>query len=125
MTETVEYVNTNLIFMAFLILVLFLFLRFLRKSGLDMLWILFLCFAQLVAYVINNYIDWGFRMSFYFEFGMMYAYSFFYAKLKYRANKIVLQSFLIVSLLFYFTYKFYIQGNCQIIPYQFIWSDHL
>lgn len=125
MTETVEYVNTNLIFMAFLILVLFLFFRFLRKSGLDMLWILFLCFAQLLAYVINNYIDWGFRMSFYFEFGMMYAYSFFYAKLKYRANKIVLQSFLIVSLLFYFTYKFYIQGNCQIIPYQFIWSNHL
>ena len=119
-----ETVNTNFLYMALLMAVLLLMIRFLKRMGLDLFWISFLCAAQMFSYLLNNYIDWGFRMSFYFEFGVMYSYSFVYTKLKYRVNRLVLLAFIAVLLMFYFTYKFYIQGNCEIFPYQFIWSEH-
>lgn len=122
MTDTLEAVNTNFIFMGCMIAVLILMVRVLKKSGIDIFWVAFLCVAQLLTYLLNNYIDWGFRMSFYFEFGLIYAYSFAYSNLKARMNKMALICFLALSSGFYFTYKFYIQGNCEIFPYRFLWD---
>ena len=116
----IEYINVNLLYMAFMIMILFFFINMIKTSRVDHFWILFLWIAQLISYLLNNYIEWGFRMSFYFEFGMMFAYSFVYERIKSRINKIALLAFLMATLLFYFTYKFYIQGNGETFPYQFI-----
>lgn len=116
----IEHINVNLLYMAFMIMILLSFINIIKTSRIDHIWILFLWIAQLISYLLNNYIEWGFRMSFYFEFGMMFGYSFVYAKIRRRINKIALLSFLMVTLLFYFTYKFYIQGNGETFPYQFI-----
>lgn len=116
----IKHININLLYMAFMIMILLFFINIIKTSRVDYIWILFLWISQLISYLLNNYIEWGFRMSFYFEFGMMFAYSFVYTKIRSRINKIALLAFLMVTLLFYFTYKFYIQGNGEIFPYQFI-----
>lgn len=118
----IEHINVNLLYMAFMIMILLFFINIIKTSRVDYIWILFLWIAQLISYLLNNYIEWGFRMSFYFEFGMMFAYSFVYARFRSRINRIALLSLLMATLLFYFTYKFYIQGNGEIFPYQFIKS---
>lgn len=123
MSGLIDSANTNFLYMVVMIAVLLLFVRFLKKSKIDVFWVSFLCIVQLICYLLSNYIDWGYRMSFYFEYGVMYAYSFVYTKLKKCVNRIVLLLFIICSLLFYFTYKFYIQGNGEIFPYQFIWGN--
>ena len=115
-----RHVFENPGYMAFMIMILFFFINMIKTSRVDHFWILFLWIAQLISYLLNNYIEWGFRMSFYFEFGMMFAYSFVYERIKSRINKIALLAFLMATLLFYFTYKFYIQGNGETFPYQFI-----
>lgn len=122
MYSTVDATNVNFLFMALMMIVLLIFIRILKGSKIDIYGILFLCFAQLLSYLLNSFIDWGFRISFYFEFGLMYGYSSVYNNLKNRINRAAVLTFVIFILLFYFTYKFYIQGNCEIFPYQFVWS---
>uniref|UniRef100_UPI0040568635 EpsG family protein n=1 Tax=Agathobacter sp. TaxID=2021311 RepID=UPI0040568635 len=120
---TTEKLNINFIFMLFMLVILYILRKFLKKSKIDDMWLLFLCVAQVSTYLLDSYISWGFRMSFYFEFGLIYSYSLIFSKLKYRTNKMLLLMFLITILGFYFTYKFYIQGNCEIFPFKFVFLN--
>lgn len=122
MYSTIDATNVNFLFMALMVIVLLIFIQILKESKIGIYGILFLCCAQLLSYLLNSFIDWGFRISFYFELGIMYSYSYVYDKLNNRINKVAILAFVLFTLLFYFTYKFYIQGNCEIFPYQFIWS---
>lgn len=121
--STQEITISNLLYMLVLMAVLLIFRNFLKDSVIDIYWVEILCIAQLSTYVLNNYIDWGFRMSFYFEIALMYAYALFYNKLQYKSNRRLLIAFLGCMLLFNFTYKFYIQGNSEIFPYMFVWNQ--
>lgn len=112
--------NTNFIITVFMVLGLLLLWNIWKNSEIDSYWILFICVLHTITYLLVNYIAYGFRMSFYFEFGLIYAYACIYKKLHYRTNKNILFLFVTCVCIFYFTYKFYIQGNSGIFPYNFI-----
>lgn len=121
LTDTeIETVNTNFIFFVFMLLILLWLKKFIDKEKAFL--ITFTSVMHVMTFLLNNYIAWGFRMSFYFEIGMMLGYSYIYRNLKYRSNKRILGIFIATLMIFYFTYKFYIQGNSEIFPYQFIWA---
>lgn len=118
--STIEYFTSTFLFFLLMLIIVWTFNIILKKSRIDFLWILFLWIAQLASYLLSNYIEWGFRMSFYFEFGIMFAYSFVCTRLERQGNKIIFNIFAFLMLLFYFTYKSYIQQYGEIIPYHFI-----
>lgn len=120
LTETrAEALNTNFIIFAFMLLILFLLRKFISYE--QAFFIFFMSTMCVMTFLLNNYIAGGFRMSFYFVVGLMLGYGNIYKNLHFNANKRLLSMFLVVLMVFYFTYKFYIQGNCQIFPYQSIW----
>ena len=115
-----DKINTNFLITVFLIVILMFMWKILKKSEIDAYWILFLCVLQAVTYLLGNFIDYGFRMSFYFEFGLFYGYAHCLRNLHYKSNRRILMLFLVSICVFYFTYKFCIQGNCEVFPYRFI-----
>lgn len=112
--------NVNFIFMFFLSIILFVVLHRYYGTKLDKFGVLSLVVLQVSSFLLNIYIDWGFRMSYYFQIGMMYAYAYALPRIKNRLTRYLFIMIYVVSLLFYFIYKFYIQGNCEIFPYRFI-----
>lgn len=113
-------VNVNWLYMAVMAAFLLLFFKTLCKSGVNRWWLMFLLAWQLSCYLLNYYIEYGFRMSYYFVFGLMYCYAFVTRHLRIRENAAIAHAFLMGAMFFHFTYKFYIQGNCEIFPYQTI-----
>ncbi len=118
-----ELLNVNFMYMFAMYAVIFVLKGFMQKTKVDNYWIALIGIAQMATYLLNNYIDWGFRMSFYFEIGLMYCYAHIYTQLKYKANRFLFMIFLLGATLFYFVYKFYVQGNSEIFPYEFVWSS--
>ncbi len=121
--ENVEQVpNVNFIFWLVIVVIL---ICFLYKSNIDVLLrttIIILSCLQLSAYLLNNYINYGFRISFYYQISTMYAYAYTVPKIKPKSMKLLFEFMFIGLYIFYFTYKFLIQGNSAIFPFQFIWD---
>ena len=117
-----ERLNTNFIYMLVMYGVIFLLYRFIKNAPVGNYWLATLALAQLSTYLLNNYIEWGFRMSYYFEISLFYCYGYVYKKLQYRTNRILFWMFSVGMIGFYFVYKFYIQGNCDVFPYTFVWT---
>lgn len=82
----------------------------------------FLYELQMFSYLMTGYIDWSFRMAYYFYFGLLFAFSATGKLLRKPLSKAVLFGIVLMFSLFHFTYKFYIQGNCDIFPYHFVWN---
>ena len=114
--------NVNWLYTIVMLLVLVPFIRIFRKKQVNIWWLVFLWLWQLSSYLLNIYIEWGFRMAFYFEIGIMFSYAFMIRQIKYRTNKIAFSCILLTFCLFHFTYKFYIRGNGEIFPYQMLFA---
>lgn len=82
----------------------------------------FLYELQMFSFLLTGYMAWAFRMAYYFYFGLMFAYAAVEKMLKKPFNKVIFFGITLAFSLFHFTYKFYIQGNCDIFPYQFVWN---
>lgn len=118
-------INVNWLFAVVMAIVLILSIKSLQQSKINCWYLIFLLTWVLSMYLLNYYIEWGFRMSFYFEIGLIYAYAILAANVRKRENKILLNAFLICMMAFHFTYKFYIQGNAEIFPYQTVLMMHM
>lgn len=117
LTETGDQrVNINFVFFMIMLLIMIKLQKFIDKE--DKFYIVLLSIMCCMTFLLNEYIAWGFRMSFYFEISLMIGYGHIYNKLNYQSNKRILCLFLVVVMMFYFTYKFWIQGNSEIFPYQ-------
>ena len=119
--ELADGQNVNHLYMLLLGLALLSAWRILKRSN-NYQWLIFLYGWQLSSYLLNNYLEWGFRLSYYFEIGIMYGYAYVIPRIGKRVNRMLLNTFATVMLVFYFTYKFLIQGNSEIFPYTFIWD---
>ena len=80
----------------------------------------FLYELQMFSFLLTGYMAWSFRMAFYFYFGLIFAFASVEKMLRKPFNKLVLFGIVVAFSLFHFTYKFYVQGNCGIFPYQFV-----
>ena len=117
-----ESANINFLFSFAMGACLFLlYFKQLKKIREFTRWI-FLLELQLLSYLLTGYMAWSFRMGYYFYFGIFFAFASVEKKLSKPFNKVILFVIVIAFSLFNFTYKFYIQGNCDIFPYQFVWN---
>lgn len=82
----------------------------------------FLYELQMLSFLLTGYMAWSFRMAYYFYFGLMFAFAAVEKMLRKPLKKLILFGIVVAFSLFHFTYKFYIQGNCEIFPYQFVWN---
>ena len=119
---SVETANLNFLFSfamgLCLVLVYFKQLKNVREFT---RWV-FMYELQMLSFLLTGYIAWLFRMAYYFYFGLVFAFAAIEKMLKKPLNKLILFGIAVVFSLFHFTYKFYIQGNCEIFPYQFVWN---
>lgn len=113
-------VNVNWLFALAMVFVVCLFINIVRKSRLDYRFLFFMLSWMLSCFLLNYYIEYGFRMSYYFEVALIYGLATIIGKIRRNENKVILNALLICSMLFYFTYKFYVQGNSEIFPYKSI-----
>ncbi len=117
---TAESTNLNLYYwLVFAGVLLFLFREIDEQSYTKSEILLFIC-LQLVSFILNRYINYGFRLSYYFQIGVMYSYSYVIKKMHSKIKRIIYDSFFAGLLLFHFIYKYYLQGNSEIFPYKFV-----
>ena len=117
-----ESANLNFLFsFAMGACLVLLYFKQLKKIREFTRWV-FLYELQLFSYLLTGYMAWSFRMSYFFYFGLLFAFAAVKKMLREPLNKLILLLIVIAFSLFNFTYKFYIQGNCEIFPYQFVWN---
>lgn len=103
------------------ILLIFLMRKYKIYAEMKLYWIFFIL-LHMNSFLLNRYIDYGFRISFYFVFVPIFCYAKFLPKISSRITKCVIESTFIFMFIFNFVYKYYIQGTGEIFPYNFLWS---
>lgn len=110
--------NTNWAFGLFLMLMLLLFYGVLRVARLDSRYLLLMFALMLSSYAMNFVSEIAERMALYFEFALIYGYSYVVSNLRRRENRILFRAFWVAIMLFHFTFKFYVCGIADLFPYQ-------
>lgn len=117
-----ENISKDLIFFLVMMLLLIPMGGILKRSMINVSWLVCLCGIQLIAYLLADRIQLSFRLSFYSEIGFIFAYGYVVKNMKCPANKVMFVSLTIAAILFFFTYKYNIIGVAEIYPYHFVWQ---